>query len=124
MSNKLSGKFVNVDTFEVVELRSREIEDSRTKDDRYVDATAVEYFSVHDWPPIVACEGRQRLRLLVHDRLAGHPLMSVWYSKETGCTISVLHNLCFLNELLFKVVKHIQNIWILLIVSNPTAALC
>jgi hypothetical protein len=50
MSNQLSGKLVNVDAFEVVELLSLEIEDSRAKDDRYVDATAVEYFSVHDWP--------------------------------------------------------------------------
>ena len=50
MSNQLSGKLVNVDAFEVVELLSLGIEDSRAKDDRYVDATAVEYFSVHDWP--------------------------------------------------------------------------
>ena len=121
MSNQLSGKLVNVGAFEVVELLSRGIEDSRANDDRDVDAAAVEYFSVHDWPPIVGCEG---LHLLVHDRLAAQPLMSVWYSKETGCTISVLQNLCFLNELLFKIVKHIQNICILLIVSNPTAALC
>ena len=48
MSNQLSG---NVDAFQVVELLSLEIEDSQAKDDRYVDATAVEYFSVHDWPP-------------------------------------------------------------------------
>jgi hypothetical protein len=46
MSNQLSGKLVNVDAFEVVELLSLETEDNRTKDDRYVDATAVEYFSV------------------------------------------------------------------------------
>ena len=67
MSNQLSGKFVNVGAFEVVELLSREIEDNRANDHRDVDATAVEYFSVHDWPPIVACEGRQMLRLLVYD---------------------------------------------------------
>src|ERR1700722_18315487 len=67
MSNQLSGKFVNVDAFEVVELLSRGIEDSRATDDRDVDATAVEYLSVHGWPPIVACEGRQRLRLSVRD---------------------------------------------------------
>ena len=52
MSNQLSGKLVNVDAFEVVELLSLEIEDSRAKDDRYVDATAVEYFPVNDWPPL------------------------------------------------------------------------
>ena len=51
MSNQLSGKLVNVDAFEVVELLSLEIEDGRAKDDRYVDATAVEYFSVHDRRP-------------------------------------------------------------------------
>ena len=67
MPNQLSGKFVNVDAFEVVELLSRGIEDSRATDDRDVDATAIKYFSVHGWPPIVACEGRQRLRLLVRD---------------------------------------------------------
>src|ERR1700688_1286580 len=44
MSNQLSGKLVNVDAFEVVELLSLETEDSRATDDRYVDATAVEYF--------------------------------------------------------------------------------
>lgn len=76
MSNQLSGKFVNVGTFEVVELLSREIEDSRATDDRYVDATAVEYFSVHDWPPIVACEGRQMLRLLVYDSEENRPYRS------------------------------------------------
>src|SRR6202163_1981336 len=52
MSNQLSGKLVNVDAFEVVELLSLEIEDSGATDDRYLDATAVEYFSVHDWPPL------------------------------------------------------------------------
>jgi hypothetical protein len=67
MSNQLSRKFVNVDVFEVVELLSRGIEDSRANDHRDVDAMAVEYLSVHDWPPIVVCEGRQRLRFLVHD---------------------------------------------------------
>lgn len=50
MAHQLTGKLVNVDAFEVVELLSLEIEDSRTKDARYVDATPVEYFSVHDWP--------------------------------------------------------------------------
>jgi hypothetical protein len=67
MSNQLSGKLVNVDAFEVVELVSRDIEDSRATDDRDVDATAVEYLSIHDWPPIVVCEGRQRLRFSVRD---------------------------------------------------------
>lgn len=52
MSNQLSGKLVNIDAFEVVKLLSLQIEDSRTKDDRYMDATAVEYFSVHGWPPL------------------------------------------------------------------------
>ena len=52
MSNQLSGKLVNVEAFEVVELHSLEIEDSRAKDDRYVDATAVEYFSVHNGLPL------------------------------------------------------------------------
>ena len=67
MSNQLSGKLVNVDAFEVVELLSREIKDNRADDHRDVDTTAVEYFSVHDRPPIMTCEGRQRLRLLAHD---------------------------------------------------------
>src|ERR1700736_4499211 len=66
MSNQLSGKLVNVDAFELVELLSLEIEDSRAKDDRYVDATAVEYFSVHDLPPIEGPRGK-RLRLLGSD---------------------------------------------------------
>src|SRR6202051_4364590 len=51
MSNQLSGKLVNVHASEVIELLSLEIEDGRAKDDRYVDTTAVEYFSVHDLPP-------------------------------------------------------------------------
>src|ERR1700737_2148991 len=52
MSNQLAGKPVNVHASEVIELLSLEIEDGRAKDDRYVDAPAVEYFSVHDLPPI------------------------------------------------------------------------
>jgi hypothetical protein len=47
VSNELSGKLVNVHASEVIDLLSLEIEDGRPKDDRYVDATAVEYFSVH-----------------------------------------------------------------------------
>jgi hypothetical protein len=50
--NQLSGKLVNVHASEVIDLPSLEIEDGRAKDDRYVHATAVEYFSVHDLPPI------------------------------------------------------------------------
>src|SRR6266849_4305650 len=52
VSNQLSGKLVNVHASEVIDLPSLEIENGRPKDDRYVDATAVEYFSVHDLPPI------------------------------------------------------------------------
>jgi hypothetical protein len=47
VSNQLSGKLVNVHASEVIDLLSLEIEDGRPKDDRYVDAMAVEYFSVH-----------------------------------------------------------------------------
>lgn len=70
MSNQLSGKLVSVDAFEVVELLSLEIEDSRAKDDRYVEAMAVEYFSVHDWPStalgptlgaVTSCARRRKL---------------------------------------------------------------
>src|SRR5258708_11661247 len=52
--------------YKVVKLLSLEVEDIRAKDDRYEDAATVEYFSVHDLPPI---EGppRQRLRLLGSD---------------------------------------------------------
>src|SRR5258708_5713367 len=52
VSNQLSGKLVNVHASEVIDLLGLETEDGRAKDDRYVDATAVEYFSVHDLPPI------------------------------------------------------------------------
>src|SRR3984893_5208999 len=52
VSNQLSGKLVNVHASEVIDLLSLEIEDGRPKDRRYADATAVEYFSVHDLPPI------------------------------------------------------------------------
>src|ERR1700726_5104612 len=48
VSNQLSGKLVNVHASEVIDLLSLEIEDGRPKDDRYADAPAVEYFSVHD----------------------------------------------------------------------------
>ena len=41
MAHQLTGKPVNVDTFEVVEPLSLEIEDSRANDNRYEDATAV-----------------------------------------------------------------------------------
>jgi len=56
--NQLSGKLVNVHASEVIDLLSLEIEDGRAKDDRYVDATAVEYFSVHDLPPIEGPRGK------------------------------------------------------------------
>src|SRR6202790_4212073 len=52
VSNQLSGKLVNVHASEVIDLLSLEIEDGRPKDRRYADAAAVEYFSVHDLPPI------------------------------------------------------------------------
>src|ERR1700737_923870 len=66
VSNQLCGKLVNVHASEVIDLLSLEIENGRPKDDRYVDATAVEYFSVHDLPPIEGAP-RQRLRLLGSD---------------------------------------------------------
>ena len=66
VSNQLSGRLVNVHASQVVDLLSLEIEDGRPKDDRYVDTTAVEYFSVHDLPPIEGAP-RQRLRLLGSD---------------------------------------------------------
>jgi len=56
VSNQLSGKLVNVHASEVIDLLSLEIEDGRAKDDRYVDA--VEYFSVHDLPPIEGPRGK------------------------------------------------------------------
>jgi len=52
MANELSGKLVNVAAFEVVELLSLGIEDSRTNDDRYEGATTIEYIAIHDRPPI------------------------------------------------------------------------
>src|ERR1700688_285812 len=52
MSNQLSGKLVNVAAFEVVELLSLGIEDSRTNDDRYKGATTIEYIAIHDRPPV------------------------------------------------------------------------
>src|SRR5260370_33556152 len=59
VSNQLSGKLVNVHASEVIELLSLEVEDGRAKDDRYEDATAVEYFSVHDLPPVGGAPLRQ-----------------------------------------------------------------
>jgi hypothetical protein len=50
MSNQLSGKLVNVDSFEIVELLSLEIEDSRATDDRDMNAAAIEDVSVHKIP--------------------------------------------------------------------------
>src|ERR1700716_1205612 len=58
VSNQLSGKLVNVHASEVIDLLSLEIEDGRPKDDRYADATAVEYFPVHDLPPIEGPRGK------------------------------------------------------------------
>src|ERR1700737_2687829 len=58
VSNQLSGKLVNVHASEVIDLLSLEIEDGRATDDRYVDATAVEYFSVHYLPPIEGPRGK------------------------------------------------------------------
>jgi hypothetical protein len=58
VSNQFPGKLVNVHVSEVINLLSLEIEDGRPKDDRYVDAAAVEYFSAHDQPPIEGPRGR------------------------------------------------------------------
>lgn len=52
VTDQFTREFVHVGSFEVIDLLSLEIEDGRAKDDRYVDATAVEYFSVHDLPPV------------------------------------------------------------------------
>src|ERR1039458_3814548 len=56
VTDQFTREFVHVGSFEVIDLLSLEIEDGRAKDDRYVDATAVKYFSVHNglplrWPP-------------------------------------------------------------------------
>jgi hypothetical protein len=58
VSNQLSGKLVNVHASEVIDLLSLEIEDGRATDDRYLDATPGEYFSVHDLPPIEGSRGK------------------------------------------------------------------
>jgi hypothetical protein len=50
MSDQLTGKLVNVDASQVVELVSLEVEDSRSTDNRDVNATAVEDLSVHHFP--------------------------------------------------------------------------
>src|SRR5258708_36601037 len=75
VSNQLSGKLVNVHASEVIELLSPEIEDGRAKDDRYVDTTAVEYFSVHDLPPY---RGPLLIELLEKTvtRVLSHPKVS------------------------------------------------
>lgn len=66
VTDQFTREFVDVDTFEVVELLSLEIENGWAKDDRYVDAATVEYFSVHDQPAYRGAP-RQRLRLLAGD---------------------------------------------------------
>ena len=66
MTDQFTREFVDVGTFGVVELLSLEIENGRAKDDRYVDATTVEYFSVHDQPAYRGAP-QQRLRLLTGD---------------------------------------------------------
>jgi hypothetical protein len=39
------------------------------KDDRYVDATAVEYFSIHDLPPIEGPRGQREACLMAYRHL-------------------------------------------------------
>src|SRR3984893_10673854 len=77
VSNQLSGKLVNVHAPEVIDLLSLEIEDGRPEDDRYVDATAVEYFSIHDLPPWAHGPRRRwypRLQAVPPSRRAGGAL--------------------------------------------------
>ena len=66
--NQLSGKLVNVRASEVIELLSLEIEDGRAKDDRYVDTTAVEYFSVHDLSLLAGHADRRSTTAIVRGR--------------------------------------------------------
>jgi hypothetical protein len=61
VTDQFTREFVDVGTFEVVELLSLEIENDRAKDDRYVDATTVEYFSVHDQPAYRGSLGKAAL---------------------------------------------------------------
>jgi hypothetical protein len=51
VANKLSGQFVYVDAPKIVELPTTKTENRGIADRRDVDAAAVEYFPVHDWPP-------------------------------------------------------------------------
>jgi hypothetical protein len=52
VTDQFTREFVDVGTFEVIELLAPKVENWRTNHHADVDATTVEYISVHDLPPI------------------------------------------------------------------------
>src|ERR1700694_2451363 len=100
VSNQLSGKLVNVHAYEVIDLLSLEIENGRAKDDRYGGATAVEYFSVHDLPPIES--PRQRLRLLGGDSETNRNLGFTRDAETSAGRLFPLRLLCRLLARVFR----------------------
>jgi hypothetical protein len=52
MTQQLSGEFVNLDAFEIVEFTTSEIENRGSDNRTYTIASAIEYFSIHDRSPL------------------------------------------------------------------------
>jgi hypothetical protein len=70
VTNQFTREFVDVDTFEVIELLATTVENTRAKRCSDVIASAVEYFSVHGAPPSL-----NRLR---------HPIEKCYAPKRPG----------------------------------------
>src|ERR1700692_1159563 len=65
VTDQFTRQFVDVGTFEVIDPQASKVQNARAQHPADVDAAAVEYFPVHDRPPLEA--PRQRLRLLGGD---------------------------------------------------------
>src|SRR5260370_7027955 len=80
MSDQLTGKLVNVDASQIVELLSLEVEDCRATDNRDTSATAVEDVSVHHFPFAFSPRPRgDRVFALALGRLA-RSVLELWQS--------------------------------------------
>jgi hypothetical protein len=52
VTDQFAREFVDVDTFEVIDPQASKVQNGRAQHPADVDAAAVEYFPVHDLPPI------------------------------------------------------------------------
>ena len=52
MTQELSSESVNVDAFKIIKLATAKVENRRSDNGAYAIASAIEYVSIHDRPPL------------------------------------------------------------------------